>query len=346
MSFLSSSQILSLFEETFQLGWISVPFDGGNWKGSKSLKNIVGFDDTECAVRAAFFNAVHPDDRPNFFQDLSLFTKRAVPRRRTIRVRSPGGAERRIDLDFRQVPGPSFETLNLIILKDVTEGNYTFQRLEEYQTRIEQSMRTWQLSALWWADTDLNLTDYIGRDELAFDRELLGRQYLEVVPQEDRAELAAELFKLNASVEPFSLPVRVTGSDGVTRAYKVQGGPFYEHSELAGWSGYISAAPLTTMAKTLTADDSASLSCLNGSMLKAGSAALGWSYADLALRSQLSKATVSRILTTNGTLTGTFKLSSLRSILEAMNSAGVDYILDTHGVINLRITPPLDSKQI
>ncbi len=301
------------------------------------MKNFVGYEGTDGAVRTAFLDAVHPDDRQNLFQDLSLFTKRSVPRRRTIRVRSPGGAERRIDLDFRQVPGPAFETLNLIILKDVTEDNYTSQRLEQYQTRFEQFMRTWRMKAIWWADTDRNLTDYIGRDELAFDRELLGRHYLEVVPQEDRAELAEELFKISARVEPFSLPVRATGADGVTRVYQARGGPFYENGELAGWSGYISATPLTSMAKTVTGDDSALLSRLNASVLKAGCSALGWSYADLALRSQLSTSTVNRILTTNGRLTEAFRLSSLRSILEAMKLAGIEYTLDSQGVINLRI---------
>lgn len=201
-------------------------------------------------------------------------------------------------------------------------------------------MRTWHMSALWWADTDRNLIDYIGCDELTFDRGVLGRLYLEVVPAADREALAAELLRISVMEAPFSLPARVTGSDGVTRVYQVRGGPFYEKGELAGWSGYISAAPLTTMAKTVTGDDSALLSRLNASVLKAGCSALGWSYAELALRSQLSTSTVNRILTTSGILTDTFRLSSLRSILEAMKLAGIAYTLDTNGGINLRIDPP------
>lgn len=338
MPILSSSHILSLIEETFSIAWIAFPFDGGDWTGSHSLDYFIGFDAASGPLRPRFLEAVHPDDRADLHFDLHLLTKRTVPPPRTVRLLIAGRSERHVQIEFRHVPGPSFETLNLLLLKDVSQEVHNIQRLTQDDRRLEQAMRTWQIKGLWWADKTYRLVDYVGRDELVFDRDLLGMNYLELVPREERAPLLQEFMTIAHAEAPFSLPVRIVGADRLTRTYQIRGAPYIEEGRLVGWSGYVSAAPLTVMVQSNGRTKNRFIARLTAGLLRAGCAALGWSYGELASRAQLSTSTVNRILTTSGPLTDAFRLSSLVAILEAMESAGVTYATDAQGRLTLSVS--------
>lgn len=335
MAVLSSSHILSLIEEKYSIAWIAFPFDGGEWTGSRSLDYFIGYDSGNGPLRPRFLASVHPDDRPELLLDLSFLTKRTLPCRRTVRLQVAGRTERHVQIEFRHVEGPDFDGLNLLLLKDVSEEIYNIQRLEQFEKQREQAMRSWKMKGLWWADCEYNLIDYTGRDELVFDRSLLGRRYMEIVPPEHRDALSAKLLDIGQQARPFDVPVYVMGSDGVTRSYHLRGAPYYEKETISGWCGYISYAPVTIMPNLSGRTDGALISQLSAPLLRAGCAALGWNYAELATRARLSTSTVNRILTSSGPLTETFRSSSLLAIVEAMEAANLTYRREACGGISL-----------
>ncbi len=338
-SVLSSSHILSLIEEKFSIAWIVFPSDGGDWTGSRSLDYFIGYDSSADPLRARFLEAVHPDDRTDLLLDLSFLTKRALPCRRSVRLQVAGRTDRQVQIEFRHVEGPSFDTLNLLLLKDVSQEDYSIQKLAQFQQRLEQAMRTWQMKGLWWADTNYNMIDYVGRDELIFDRELLGTQYTDIVAKEDQGALMLNLMKAGEAGKPFCLPLRVVGVDGVTRPYQVRGAPYVVDGEIAGWTGYVSPSPLTVMPRSSAVTDGERMNHLSAALLRAGCAALSWSYGELAARAKVSASTVNRILGTSGPLIEAFRLSSLTALVEALEAAGVTFQLEAQGGVSLCLSP-------
>lgn len=336
---LSSSHVLSLIEEKFSIAWIVFPSDGSDWTGSRSLDYFLGYDASTDSLRARFLKAVHADDRTDLLLDLSFLTKRTLPCRRSVRLQVAGRTERQVQIEFRHVEGPGFDNLNLLLLRDVSQEHYNTEKLAQFERRLEQAMRTWQMKALWWADTNYNMMDYVGRDELIFDRELLGKQYTDIVPKDDQGALMLDLMKTGQAEKPFCLPIRLIGLDGVTRAYQLRGAPYRVEGEIAGWTGYVSPSPLTVMPRSSAVMDGELMNHLSAPLLRAGCAALGWSYGELAARAKVSASTVNRILGTSGPLIQAFRLSSLTTLVEALEAAGVTFHLEAQGSISLRLSP-------
>lgn len=336
-SVLSSSQILSLIEEKFNVAWIAFPSDGGEWIASKAVDYFIGFNSSQDSLRSRFIDSINPDDLSDFMSDLSLFSKDDAPSPRNIRLKIEGRTEIVLQIKFCQLIDPSFKKINLIVFKDVFEELNNIQKISRYENNLKKIMNTWHMNALWWADNEFNMYDYIGKDELVFDRDLRGRRYFDLLPPEDHNAVMLELKKGRQGNKPFCFPVRIRGIDGVTRFYQLRAAPLNENGQVMGWAGYISPTPLTAMAEASIPSDDKLLSRLNAAALRAGCAALGWSYKELANRAMLSTSTVNRILTTRGVLIEAFRASSLTALVESMEAAGITYRLDDADGFHLHI---------
>jgi predicted transcriptional regulator len=69
--------------------------------------------------------------------------------------------------------------------------------------------------------------------------------------------------------------------------------------------------------------------------IKAARALLGWSQADLAERSGVSEPTVARLESATGELGG--RESTARMILDALSSAGIEFIDENGGAPGVRL---------
>ncbi|WP_155847910.1 hypothetical protein [Asticcacaulis benevestitus] len=307
------------------------------WRLSHGMLRLLDFPNTHLSAHLLVLTSIHSDDRARFKESLALMVRGITPPTQVFRIlrqiRGIGQAE----FHFQELADSAGRAMYVLFAREVTTEHAVSLAFADTASRLDMFMDALDVDCLWRGNLKGVSFASAGRGMLKYESADLRVNWIEHIPNEDRAALNRLVDKLIETDARFRIRVNILCADHVVRPFDLSGVPIKGPiGETAEWCGTFTRVfgPSPCGQEEAVAQI---LPLMTGAEVRAACGLLGWSYLDAARHSGLSKATIFRFASTEGSLHGIFKARSVAAFLLAILDHGIFLDLNDADELSLRL---------